>query len=220
MHQFVMSSGGWTALAACVTAGVALVAAVIGGRQLAEARTLREEQAQPYVVVFPDEAGGDPRHIDLVVKNFGKTAATDVRMKFSSELHSAALQDHSPVKIPAVIPTLVPGQEWRTFWDFCPARAKAPDLPSIYSATVDFKDSHGERSFTATFEINWDALQARGFTTAHTTTDTARALREIKDLLRKWNESTGALSVIVRDGDKQDQRNRDEWEYHQAEHER
>ena len=93
--EFIMSPGGWTGLAACITAAVAIGAAIIGRNQLSEARRLRKEQAQPYVVVFLSQIEGDAQHMDLVIKNFGKTAATDVRVAFPVALESGALARHA-----------------------------------------------------------------------------------------------------------------------------
>jgi hypothetical protein len=148
-----LTPDAWTAIAtwlgACVAVAVGIGAVTVGGRQLSEARRLRREQAQPYVVVFTEGSGNDPRHFDLVIKNFGMTAATDVRVVFSAPLESAVLRgppNHSPIRTPDVIPVLVPGQEWRTFWDFTAARAGASDLPDEYTATVTFSDSGGRAS--------------------------------------------------------------------------
>lgn len=183
----------WTAIATWLGIGVAIavgaVAATVGGGQLTEARRLRREQAQPYVVVFTEGSGNDPRHLDLVIKNFGKTAAIDVRVVFSAPLESAVLRghpSHSPIKTPDVIPVLVPGQEWRTFWDFTPARDQASDLPDEYVATVTFSDSQGQRvDAEYRFVINWRVLIDRGFVNVYNLHNAAEALREISEVLRK-----------------------------------
>jgi hypothetical protein len=65
----------WTALATWVTADVALDAGIIALRQLGEARRLRLEQAQPYVVAYMEPSAGAWWLIDLVVRNFDTTAA-------------------------------------------------------------------------------------------------------------------------------------------------
>src|SRR4051812_12605673 len=71
----------WTAIAAWATAGVAGAAGFLALRQLAEARRLRLEQAQPYVAVYMDERREvDERFHDLVIANFGKTAAFNVEV--------------------------------------------------------------------------------------------------------------------------------------------
>lgn len=213
-----LSPEGWTAIAtwvgACVAVAVGIAAATVGNRQLSEARRLRREQAQPYVVVFTDSSGGDPRHLDLVIKNVGKTAATNVRMVFSAPLESAVLRghpNHSPVKTPARIPVLVPDQEWRTFWDFTPARDEAKDLPEHYTATVTFDDSQGQTVGSYTFEIDWRVLIDRGFITVYNLHDVATALREISEVLRRVKSHDG-LDVVVRDGDAIDERRRQHYE--------
>ena len=50
----------WSAIGTCVTVVVATVAGLIAFFQVREARRLREEQAQPYVVAYLDASpGGD-----------------------------------------------------------------------------------------------------------------------------------------------------------------
>ena len=45
--------------------------------------------------------------------------------------------------MPETLPVLVPGQEWRTFWDTTFDRRES-DLPRRHEATVKFKDSRGK----------------------------------------------------------------------------
>lgn len=205
-----MSSGGWTALAACVTAAVAVIAAVIGRGQLREARTLREAQAQPQVVVYLDESGNHPTQIDLVIKNFGATAATDVRVTFSDSLESANLK--RPIKVPALIPVLVPGQDWRAYWDFTEARVKAK-LPTHYTATVEFNTAvRREKPYAYTFDVDWQPVIDRGFINVYTMHDLAESIDRIRTRLDGWGDFSGGLKVVTRDGDKKDQRMIDELE--------
>jgi hypothetical protein len=183
-------------------------AVTVGGRQLSEARRYTpESRPSRNVVVFTEGSGNDPRHHDLVIKNFGMTAATDVRVVFSAPLESAVLRgppNHSPIRTPDVIPVLVPGQEWRTFWDFTAARAGASDLPDEYTATVTFSDSGGEPvNGEYRFVIDWRVLIDRTSVTVYNLHNAAEALREISDALRKRK-----LDVVVRDGDALDERNR------------
>lgn len=184
--SFLLSPGGWAALAACITAAVAVVAAGIALSQLSEARRLRREQSQPYVVVFLGAIEGDPQHMDLVIKNTGSTAATDVRATFSQPLDSGALApEHSPIKVPDRIPVLVPGQEWRSFWDFLPARTDA-GLALENVATVCFKDWRGKDSFGPyTFEIDWQAEIDRGFVIRRGMHELVREIEQIRQMLHR-----------------------------------
>jgi hypothetical protein len=159
----------WTAAAACGTFLVALGAGITAAFQLGEARRLRLEQAQPYVVVFLEAGPAGDIWVDLVVKNFGVTAATDVRVEITQ-------LDHV-LEVPASIPTLVPGQEWRTLWDGI-HRRKDVALPSEYRAAVTFRDSRGRESFDATYLLDWETLR-RTSVTVYGTHDAAEALIEI-----------------------------------------
>jgi hypothetical protein len=167
---------------------------------------LRSEQAQPYVVVYTEESPAGPTNIDLVIKNFGSTAAIDVRVTFSAPLESAVLEEYSPIQTPEVIPVLVPGQEWRTFWDTTQARDAASDLPSKYTAEVAFKDSHDKESFRFRFELDWRVLIDRGFVQVYTHHDGVRALRDISKVLNDAKSPGRALNVVARDGDAIDAR--------------
>ncbi len=66
-----------SAVATLVTASIAIAAAVIARKQLGEARRVREEQAQPYVAVFMADSAVN-KFQDLVIRNFGTTAAKDI----------------------------------------------------------------------------------------------------------------------------------------------
>ena len=63
--------------------------------------------------------------IELVVRNFGQTAAHDIRFHFVTHPTVAAYEDSrfdgSPevaeLDLPSELRYLAPGQEWRTVWD-------------------------------------------------------------------------------------------------------
>jgi hypothetical protein len=182
----------WAAIATWGLVAIALVAALLAHASLREARAslreaarLRKAQAQPYVAVFADESPASFAVIDLVVKNFGSTAAKDIRVEFDPELTRAA-PGEATVNIPAVIPTLVPGQEWRTLWDTVMARG-ASDLPANYAATVSFDDSWGER-YTINSVLDWSAVTVRDVVEVHTLHDAIDTLKTIAATLQGWNE--------------------------------
>ncbi|MDQ2736842.1 MAG: hypothetical protein M3Y55_18045 [Pseudomonadota bacterium] len=182
--------------------------------QLGEAQRLRLEQAQPYVAVFTESSGNDALQIDLVIKNFGATAATDVRVKIDPPPRSANLR-HSNVesylKVPEVIPVLVPVQAWRCYWDFTKALAEAEDLPREYTATVSFKDSQRKPIEPMyTFLIDWGTLFDQNRLTIHNLHDLAGATMDIRDVLKDANSRDG-LKVSARDGDRLHKRERRFW---------
>jgi hypothetical protein len=195
----------WAAAAEWLTAGVAVAAGVIAVRQLAEARKLRIEQAQPYVAVFMELSRPNAKFIDLVVRNFGATAAVDVEISLDPT-PTQAVTDGAELWLPDRLPVLVPGQEWRTMWDGTIRRHEA-GLPDAYTATTRYKDLQGRPS-TFTYELRWEPYFRRGSLVTYGEHDAANALREIRKLMKRWTEGQRGLAVFTRDGDARDERRR------------
>jgi hypothetical protein len=157
-----ISTEEWTAVAAvaaCLLVVAAVVAACVGYRQLSEAKQLREAQAQPYVAVFAKL----PRLgvMDLVVKNFGQTAARDVLVVFAPPIKRVAfarVENGADEITELKFPTLVPGQEWRTVWDTGMAREGRGDLPEHHDVRISFSDGHGRPLPSYEAEIDWNSV--------------------------------------------------------------
>jgi hypothetical protein len=198
-------ASAWSALAAWVTAGVAVTAGAVAWSQLREARRLRLEQAQPYVVAYMEASEADPSFIDLVLRNFGTTAAINVKMIIDPAPRRSTQGAGEPeeVWVPDTIPVLVPGQEWRTFWDYSRDRLTT-DLPKAHSVTVRFVDTRGEEhSSSAT--LDWGAFEGRHWVTVYGVHHAAKALRELEKTMKSMRESArGGVAVYVRDGDARD----------------
>jgi hypothetical protein len=112
-----------------------------------------------------------------VVRNFGDTAAYDVRFAFVNpptvgqyENEHDGLVNVGELALPASIPTLAPGQEWRTIWDSTLSRAelggsiefqfvgtvKYADLPGIEGKRRTVKGRH---EYQTKVVLDWDDLQ-------------------------------------------------------------
>jgi hypothetical protein len=146
---------------------------------------------------------------DLVIKNFGRTPATNVRVQIKPALGRAAYGDEL-VELPRAIPTLVPGQEWRTFWDTQMAR-KDSSLPNSYAVEVRFSDASGRPDFCLPFELDWHASTHRDVVDVSSFHDAAKALQEIRTILKNAMPQ-GALNVLGRDGDARDEHERARFE--------
>jgi hypothetical protein len=184
----------WSALGALIAAGgaagtlvVAIVAALAAFRQVREARALRQEQAQPYVAVYMEPSAATLQIIDLVVRNFGATAAHEVRLRITPRpqrsVQGGGVED---VWLPDVLPTLVPGQEWRTMWDLGRDR-KDSGLPDQHRVEVVFSDSHG-RALSATYQLDWGAYKGRQWVVATSGT----ATRRIAEIARNARHGCGS----------------------------
>jgi len=198
----------WEALGTGTTALVALFAGMIAVDQLREARKTREEQAQPYVAIalepVPIIGAG---LADLVVRNFGSTAALNVTLDFGNEMPVAYLgrEGGENLWLPASIPTLVPGQEWRTLWDSASSRAEAEGAANSHTVAVGFSDSKG-KPYSLTFTLDWEPVSHRATAHVYGAHEGAKALREIAKTHKRWTEShvRGGLSVTARDGHRRD----------------
>lgn len=214
----------WSALGTCATAVIAVLAAGVAWRQVREARRLREEQAQPYVAVFMESSTVSQQFTDLVVKNFGSTAAYEVKVSFEPSLQRSRENGNGveDVHVPTVLRTLVPLQEWRCFWDHGPSRVKT-DLPDLYEAEVSYYSSYGKnrrRYHVFRYQLDYGARHNTMYVVQYGIHDAAKSMREIRDHIKGWTEwPKKGLSVFMRDGDAKDERRRQEFAQAKAQHE-
>lgn len=198
--------GQWEAFGTMVTAGVAIVAGIFAGVQVRQAKKLREEQAQPYVVVdFEAQAN---ILIALIVRNTGLTVAYDVKLTFDPPLESTLDRD-PPISetkfITEGIPTMPPGRTWSALLDRGPDRYANTDLPRTYDVTVTFLDSH-DRTYSLPYRLDLDIFFGIRNLRRYDIHEAAEALREMRKTLERWTDGSRGLAVFTRDGDAKDAR--------------
>lgn len=204
----------WVAFGSVWTLVIAAVAAVFAWRQVNEARTLRREQAQPYIAAYLDLNNEvDFVFISFVIKNFGLTAAHNIQISVDPPMKRAwgKVSNPEPLPLPATITTLVPGQEWKTLFDWAPHRLQA-ELFDVHTVTITYDDSRGKKMPKGTFDIDWNQyrnVRKVGVKTPH---HIGKAVEEISATLKKWTQgNSGPLSVHVRDGDARDKKENEEF---------
>ncbi|GAA2983366.1 hypothetical protein GCM10010460_19100 [Microbacterium terrae] len=196
-----------TAGAAALTLIVAVVALGYAIRQVGEAKKAREQtreletaRSQPYVVAYMEPSAVNNLAIDFVIKNYGQTAAMEVKFSVDPTMTTS---NGDEVRVPAVIPLLAPGQEWRVSWDVTAARLRS-GKPDVHKGRVRFKGLE-DKAFSSEVVLDWSIYKSRRWFDSYGVHAGAQALREIRSLMAKWTESpSGPLSVIVRDGDAMD----------------
>ncbi|HEY4268745.1 MAG TPA: hypothetical protein VGM94_11190 [Galbitalea sp.] len=204
----------WTeiviAAAAALTFLVAVAAAIVALVQVVEARKTRDEQTRPYVVAYLVK---DRFILDLVIKNFGTTPARNVRVTSNKEMHRVTPQNAMVDKIELFdsMPVLVPGQEWKTFFDSGRdlAQAKAAGNPhDVYTLTITCDDWRGRPVEPETFALDWRQFESILYSTPKTIEDVAKGVediaKELHDLKETSSVGRGGLSVVVRDGEQID----------------
>ncbi|MBS4728741.1 hypothetical protein MSM1_10490 [Mycobacterium sp. SM1] len=141
-------SATWLAWGAWAALALGAVALVYANRQIQRNRQLTTDQIRPYVSMFMEPHAADWHVIELVVKNFGKTAAYHVKFAFTNPPTVAAYEQASDgyadvveLGLPTELPLLAPGQEWRMVWDSALDRAQLGEaIESRFTGTVTYYD--------------------------------------------------------------------------------
>jgi hypothetical protein len=185
---------------------VAVAAAIFAGSQVLELRRSRREQTRPYVAVYYEVTDTT---LFLVVKNFGTTTARNVRVTPNTPMRRSFKigDEHETLKLFDELPAMVPGQEWRTFFDVGIGRVNA-DLNEVYKVTASYRDSRGKRLRDDTFLLDWTTFLNIEFVGTKTVNDIGKSLEKIESTLTSWTDGIRGLSVISRDGDASDERRR------------
>ncbi|MFH5877284.1 hypothetical protein [Arthrobacter sp. NA-172] len=192
-----------------VTLLIAAIAAGGGLYRLSEAKQLRiqtnkleRKKAQPYVVAFMDVSFLGPEALDVVIRNYGQTAATDVRADFTPRLTMWTPTKHD-VFIPEEIPMLAPGQEWRTLFDFSNSRLGKKEADSRFEGVVRYKGIDGD-PLESKCILDWEAYRNKTWVQTFGLHELAKAATDMRNQMKSWTEGNDGLSVIVRSGDKKD----------------
>jgi hypothetical protein len=197
-------SGTWLAVALWAAVILGTIALVYVSRQLKRGRELRIEQMRPHVAMFMEPHASDWHVIELVVRNFGQTAAYDVEFSFLNpptvaqyENAHDGMVDIGELRLPGELPVLAPGQEWRTVWDSSLDRYQlGGSIEWRFVGTMTYHDrperktgwwcklKNRRRSYKTNVVLDWDDLQPVQRVELMTTHDLARRERQKLELLR------------------------------------
>jgi hypothetical protein len=198
-----VGSSTWLVWAAWAAILLGVVALVFTNRQIRLTRRLAAEQTRPHVAMFMEPHPADWHVIELVVRNFGQTAAYDIRFSFPNpptvaeyENSTAGYADVAELQLPRELPVLAPGQEWRMVWDSALDRAEiGSGIESRFTGTVTYYDRpdnprgwrfwQGDRlALHTNVVLDWDALPPVQRIELMTTHDLAKREKLKLELLR------------------------------------
>lgn len=198
-----VESSTWIAWAAWAAIALAVVTLVFTNHQISRNRRLAAEQARPHVGMLMEPHAADWHVIELVVKNFGRTAAYDIRFSFTNpptvaeyENSTDGYADVTELQLPTELPVLAPGQEWRLVWDSALDRAEiGSGIESRFTGTVTYYDRpetpRGRRFWQRERQplqtnvvLDWDALPPVQRIELMTTHDLAKREKQKLELLR------------------------------------
>ena len=198
-----VESSTWIAWAAWAAIALAIVTLVFTNHQINRNRRVAAEQTRPHVGVLMEPHAADWHVIELVVKNFGQTAAYDIGFSFTNpptvaEYENAAdgYADVAELQLPGELPVLAPGQEWRMVWDSALDRAEiGSGIESRFAGTVSYYDrpetprgwrfwERDRRALRTDVVLDWDALPPVQRIELMTTHDLAKREKQKLELLR------------------------------------
>lgn len=200
-----LGSGGWLVVAAWAALVLGIVALVWANRQMKTNRQLKSEQVRPQVTFFMEPNATDWHVVELVAKNFGQTAAYDIRFEFVNHPTVAAYEvsqfDGPPevaeLDLPSELPYLAPGQEWRTMWDSAISREElGGSIRSRFDGALTYYDLPRpdakqrksklakRQTFQTKFTLDWATLQPVQRLELMTTHDLAKREKQKLELLR------------------------------------
>lgn len=168
---------------------VAVIAAIVGWFQVQEARTLRRDQARPYVVGYLEIGRGSL--VNIVIANLGATAAENVRVRLDEiiERHKFTEPYHL-VGFPDPLPILPPGQRWDTFFDNIIERGKS-GLPSRYRGEISYEWRVGRKceQLSTPIDLDLSVFIPRLYADTKDMTDAVGELAKIRKVLsRAWQD--------------------------------
>jgi hypothetical protein len=201
-----LGSGSWLTVAAWALVALGVIGLFYANRQLRKNRQLKSDQIRPQVAMFMEPHAADWHVIELVVRNFGQTAAHDVRFQFANPPTVAIYEDNvydaqpdvAELDLPSELPFLAPGQEWRTVWDSAISREQLGGaILSRFDGTLTYfdyprpeRDKRGSRfwnkrqEFESKVCLDWATLQPVQRLELLTTHDLAKREKQKLELLR------------------------------------
>lgn len=201
-----LSSESWLAIAAWSALALAVVALLYVNRQVKRNRQLKTEQIRPQVTMYMEPHAADWHVIELVVRNFGSTAAHDVKLDFVNHPTVAAYEesdydappDVAELDLPSELPFLAPGQEWRTVWDSAISREQlGGNIRSRFDGKLTYYDKprperdegvsklwNKRQEFDTKVCLDWATLQPVQRLELMTTHDLAKREKQKLELLR------------------------------------
>lgn len=201
-----LGSGSWLAIAAWAALFFGVVVLIAANRQINRNRQLKRDQVRPQVTMFMEPHASDWHLIELVVRNFGQTAAHNIEFDFTNSPTVAIYEDSdhdgeldvTELYLPSELTVLAPGQEWRTIWDSAISREElGGSIRSRFEGAVVYYDlprpDEGRRAprfgprrreFESKVVLDWTALQPVQRLELMTTHDLAKREKQKLELLR------------------------------------
>lgn len=199
----------WSDIATIVAAAGTLFAALFALGAIWQTRSLTKQKAQPYVAASLEPHQHVPWVMELVVANYGQTAATNVHITIDPEPLRVVLENpdpdgptkETPLPYPKTLSVLVPGQRWGTTWDSIFMRHKHDKLPTRYTITLTYDGIKGKRQPQTEYALDWDMYLARGHLGYKTMSNIGDEIAGIRTAMDKIVGPNLVHEVILREAE-------------------
>jgi hypothetical protein len=196
-----LRADAWAAIASWATLTISLAAAVFVYHQLREARLLREEQSRPFLIV---DVALRSIIVELVIRNIGATAATNVIVFFDEPVTSSRANGVAWSTTPLFttgMPLMAPGRIIRFFLDTLPGRESA-GLPMTLRGRVTYRSAGPRpRTYTETFDINLEVYR-QSLIPEKGLPELVKEVEILRKEVAKWTDGTRGLHVRAADRDR------------------
>ncbi len=208
MSQITLAT--WSDMATIAAAAGTLLAALFALCAICQTRSLTKQKAQPYVAASLEPHQHVPWVMELVVANYGQTAATNVHITIDPEPLRVVLKDsedpdgptsETPLHYPKTLSVLVPGQRWGTTWDSIFMRHKHDELPTRYTITLTYDGIEGKRQPQTEYVLDWGMYLARGHLGYKTISNIGDDIAGIRTAMDKMVGPNLVHEVILREAE-------------------
>lgn len=180
------------------------------------------DQSRPYVLMSLEMSSISSTFLDLVVENVGAGPAFNVQISVDPPFRRAkeAGPDIASARLfREPVPMLPPRYRLSTFFDSGVDRYTArAELPDTHAVTIKYNDGRGN-SWQEQSVLDTTIHHGLMFTTEYGVHHVAKALRDIRDLLKKSKTMQSPLAVTVEGRSEHIERVRAEYEEQRCQHE-
>lgn len=164
-----------------------------------EMREARDQESAPYVIAYFDL---DLPMIFFVVKNLGKSVATDIKLSIDPPLvtknPSINLNDLSMIK--NGIATLAPGSEIRTFFDSTIGSFSDPNWPLKYKVTIAYKGGLLPDLRWHEMTLDLSAYKGLYYDSKKDLDDLVKEIEQIRKAFEEFNPINKKIAETLKDG--------------------
>lgn len=166
---------------------------------LLEMREARDQETAPYVIAYFD-VPNDTRSLDLVIKNIGKSMATNVTVSFDPQLKLRDPYENMLARVlpPEGIPSIPPDYEIRTALDFF-MNYKQSGLPMKFTIDVSYQGGIRKEKRSATYNSDLTLFRGNVYTLEPSIKDITEEIKRLvstqKNIVENLQQISSATQI-------------------------